>query len=199
MNTLASDPNKGVEALGTTQIARPNLDIDPAKQRVSLLLPLEPADVMDTASMNRLQTIGFTPKSEFHVTAFDIKNGSELAENFSRLSTEQQNLIMEELDGAQAQSWRVTLRDEFYILEKTYPGEETPRRSIIQMAGSPDLIGLYDRLNQIASGDIKFDVPPTHVTLGTQGSSRGIGLSTVAELSRFGSPYAFPAISAKSS
>lgn len=164
---------------------RAHLEHTPDSERVSLLLPIQEAFIVDDQIRETLETSGYTLKPEFHVTLVDVKPGTAAAELIGADSDKLLELLEK---STQLQSWRVTLTDEYRHVEKWYPGESEPRKSIIRLVDCPDLHRLYDQINILVGSTGTIETPPAHVTLATSGSPKGIGLMTSADLERYSSP-----------
>ncbi len=184
------DTPRDTEPVANAFEVNPHLEIDSATRRIALLLQLDVTDVNNSGILEKLNSDGFTQKAEFHVTAVDIKQGSVAAAVFDNLSKSDQAAAIDILQKAEASLWQIRPRDEFYLVEKRYEEEENPRISVIQLVDCPGLDSLYAKLNLLTSDGIRFEAPPAHITLATQGSTRGIGISTLHELHTLGTPLA---------
>lgn len=173
--------------------ATPRLEIHEETRRIALLLQLDEADIANSGILEKLTSIGFTPKTEFHVTAVDIKQGSAIADAFDRQDETDKATVIHTLEKAEASSWQIRSRDEFYLVEKQYDEEDEPRKSIVQIVDCPELKGLYAELGLFTPDGTQHETPPAHITLATQGSTRGIGIGTLDELHALGTPFTVPA------
>lgn len=114
----------------------------------------------------RYQGRVFQPKSELHITL--ISQDAEKITRYLENNSHGQASIQEMIG---ATDWRFTRQPTFYHVEEA-PGEET----IIQMVEIPSLGAFFRELSGLVGQD--FTLPPTHVTLYTRGTEKGIGLPT---------------------
>lgn len=178
---------KGERAAKSVSV-RPNVVINGEGGRSSILLPLGDTGLIDNEVLERLAAMGYAPKSEFHVTALDIKTGSALAQAIDALATPDRTALLDFMESVADQGWEITPRPEFYAVERQYADESVPRRSIIQMVDCPPLETFYAGFNERLPAEATAEVPPAHVTLAVQGSPRGIGLTSAQDLLTYGKP-----------
>jgi hypothetical protein len=115
----------------------------------------------------RYQGKGFRPKDEMHITIVSRQAAETVQAHLERQPGDLKR--MEDL--IHDTDWSYRKLDRFYyVIEE--PGQET----IIQMVEVPSLEEFYQRLGEILGRSL--DVPPSHVTLFTHGTSKGIGLPT---------------------
>lgn len=168
-------------------IVNPHFEVNPETGRNSLLLPLSDTKIVDPRILEELSAKGFRAKTEFHVTAFDDKPGTKVALIIHGLDEARQAEIFDFIQKtAEQDQWEISPRDEFYLMEKQYEGEEVPRRSVIQMVDSPELDVFYAALNGFLPQGSEIEAPPAHITLATQGSPRGIGISKAVDIQQYG-------------
>lgn len=182
------------EAILTKAIkTTPKLELSHEGKRTTLMIPISSPQIDGSILKSALSIPGFTQKTELHVTVLDIKPGSDATKYFHGLKKNDQIIAMAILEEATSTTWEVRPQLELCVIEKKYPGENLPRRSVIQMVKCPDIIDLYSKLNLLSSGATKLEVPPTHITLATQNNPRGIGVATTKELRLLGRPVTLAA------
>lgn len=122
-----------------------------------------------------------SPKNEFHCTVIGTRTAVEISEILSGLDGNQGDLLLVEIDSLIKQfSWNIIPKNEFFLLEKTYPEYDGEvRRTIIQMVDIPDLTEFYEKLNNVLSSN--FSLPLPHITLYATSTNeknilRGIGV-----------------------
>lgn len=111
----------------------------------------------------------FQPKEEVHITIFGSRLSKELAEAMAddpALGRRLQAAVRET-------DWSYQLHDEWYHV---VDGEE---ETIIRMAGVPPLADFYRRVQRMSG--VEISARPTHVTLYTYNSPKGIGIATEEE------------------
>jgi hypothetical protein len=107
----------------------------------------------------------FQPKSELHITVIS-KDSANLLLNYMTSHPEDKDEIQELI---LVTDWSYHKLNKFYYVEEE-PGVET----IIQMVDVPALTNFFKDLSkQVGQG---FILPPTHVTLYTRGTEKGISL-----------------------
>lgn len=154
-------------------------------KKMTLLLGLS-GESVDARTAEKLKANDFEPKEELHVTVLSFKNGNKIAKALKALpEAERQGRIDVITAAAQATEWGVSPTGELYGVEKQYDGEDEPRRSVVELVDCPQITGFYDTVISAVPG-VELEVPPAHVTLGTQGNPQGIALNTQEELRQLG-------------
>ena len=166
----------------------PEFSINTNDGRVSLLLPLVNFADRNAEVITSAEALGYRRKEEFHITTFDVKHDSRIHQQIGSLPLAEQLSLLGVLQAASHETWHVSLRDEFYAINKQYPDEQEPRRSVIQMVDCSKADELYDALNTQLPPEMALEVPPLHVTLAVAGSPKGIGITNHADLAAFGQP-----------
>lgn len=154
-------------------------------ERMSLLLGLE-GEHLDPGLSEKLTSHGFEPKEDLHMTAIGFKNGRTLVKALKAMPDAQRQVAMDTISSAaQNTDWNITPNGQFFGLEKQYDGEETPRRSLVEMVDCPQLGEFYGLIGSVVPG-LDLEVPLAHITLGTEGNPSGVRIDNVAELQQFG-------------
>lgn len=123
-----------------------------------------------------MESRGFPPKAEFHLTLIGFQQGVRLKKAFD----ENPELADEVAALARSIDWRIHDTGEFYELTKQYEGEDPPRQTIIEMKSCPAAEDFIRQLNDLTG--LKLQEQPPHVTLATRGRAQGIGLYTFRDL-----------------
>ena len=110
----------------------------------------------------------FQPKSELHITIISLD-----AEKVLRGTAQNAEMLARLQDLVSNTGWRFRKLNAFYHIVET-PGVET----LIQMVELPALPDFFTELSRLLGEP--FHLPPTHVTLYTIGTEKGIGLPTRA-------------------
>ncbi len=110
----------------------------------------------------------FQPKIELHITII-----SQDAEKVLRATAENAEMLARVQNLVSHTDWRFHKLSDFYHIVET-PGVET----LIQMVALPALPAFFEELSSLLGEH--FHLPPTHVTLYTLGTEKGIGLPTRA-------------------
>lgn len=113
----------------------------------------------------RYQGKVFQPKSELHITIVS----QDAAERVRQYLESHPDDAHEFQDLISSTNWSYLKKQEFYYVEEE-PGVET----LIQMVEVPSLNAFFSSLSSIVGKG--FILPPTHVTLYTRGTEKGIGL-----------------------
>jgi hypothetical protein len=138
-----------------------------------VILPL-PAVFLDGVPDHlSLPEIDLVRNSELHITLLATREAEALA---ARLPETAWRTAFE------AQDWDFQRRDRFDLLREDRPGEPT-RYSVIRHLDGPSLNAFRRGLAAMSGVDLPETLP--HVTLFTAGHERGIGLSSLADHTRF--------------
>lgn len=165
----------------------PNVEVKFDEKNMTLLLGLS-KELVDPEVSAKLSEQEFEPKSELHMTAISFRKGNIIKKALKKLDETQRQIAIDAIrDFANNAEWDITPTGEFYAIEKSYDGEEMPRRSLVELVDCPQLAELYDKIRAMAP-DLELDAPPAHITLGTQNHPQGIAINSVAELQQFGQP-----------
>lgn len=155
----------------------------PASVRLSpqhtLVLPIPPRAWPPPAQSVTLDGLVFAPKRELHITLVGSALGRAL-----RAAVDARSLDAELDTAVAAQDWRFARTGRLLRLQKSI-GDEGARRmtgSIIERIELPAMVSFHAALSRLLGHPLP--VPPAHVTLYTQGSAKGIGVASEAELQR---------------
>jgi len=146
----------------------------------TILLGLGGKEKVNPALIDDLESQGFSPKEELHMTVIGFKQGKEIKQLLKQnpdLLEQIQKLIAET-------EWGIAPSGERYAMSKQYDNEEQPRESIIEMVtceGGRDFIA---KLNALTG--LNLEEQPPHVTLATKGSPSGIGVNTAQDIIELG-------------
>ncbi|MDP4039899.1 MAG: hypothetical protein Q8P57_04965 [Candidatus Pacearchaeota archaeon] len=129
-------------------------------------------------------------KDEFHITIIGSDTGEEILKSLELLAEDEKDKILDQIcELFELFEWNVTLKQEFYFLEKSYDNssdstnlqKEKPekRKSIIQIAEIDKIDKFYEKLNRLLGK--QFETPFPHVTLYTTSTLeekklRGVGI-----------------------
>ena len=154
-------------------------------KKMTLLLGLSGQSV-DSSTAQKLNANGFQPKEELHVTVLSFKNGNKVAKALKALPQDERQARIDTINvAAQVTEWSISPTGEMYGIEKQYDGEDEPRRSLVELVDCPQITAFYDTVASVVPA-VELEIPPAHVTLGTQGNPQGIALNSQEELSQFG-------------
>jgi hypothetical protein len=181
----------------SSEVVKPSFEVDGSMTRTTLMLRLSKDGLVNSKLIEMLSLQGFKPKEEFHVTVFDVNPGFETARLVHRLDAANRTAVFNFLrKTAEESKWEVSLKDEFYALEKQYMDETVARKSVIQMVGCSALDGFNASLNNLLPEGIVIEAPPAHITIATQGNSHGVGIRNSSDLQRYGQPLTIKQIDA---
>jgi hypothetical protein len=143
----------------------------------TLVLPIAPRTWPPPAVPLRLDGLVFEPKRELHITLIGSALGCAL-----RASIDAATLDRAIAAAVAAQDWAFTRRGQLLRLQKpSADGDATQVvGSIIELIDLPAMAPFHAALSRLL--DRPLPVPPPHVTLYTQGSSKGIGVPSEADL-----------------
>lgn len=146
----------------------------------TLLIGLGGKELIDTQFLEDIEGKGFDAKDELHMTVIGFKQGNSLKKVITKnpaLENEIANLVAE-------MQWDIQPTGERYELSKEYEGEDSPRKSIIEMVSSPGSAVFIERLNTLTG--LELEEQPPHVTLATQGNPMGIGVNSGQDILELG-------------
>ncbi len=138
---------------------------------------------------------GFDEKKGFHITVLGFKNGGEIKKILKKLSPEEQQAKLAEIQALiDNTDWSFVPEESRYHISKEYKtpdpqkkGAEISeiRESYIQKVQMEAIQSFYQKLNGILGSNL--EPPPPHITLYTGGTDRekakqGIGINSEAEL-----------------
>ncbi|MBI4549638.1 MAG: hypothetical protein HY714_01765 [Candidatus Omnitrophica bacterium] len=141
----------------------------------------------------------YQPKEEFHVTLVGFSKFVGLTESspvhdkkFIDIVAQQLNLDKKAAKDAANQvlteavagiNFRVTRSGVFRAVEKAYPNEPSPRRSVVEEVTVDGLDQFFSNLEtRLNLPNGTFDRTAAHITLFTSGNAQGIGITSGAEL-----------------
>lgn len=146
----------------------------------SLVLPIAPDCWVPPRAGVEIDGIGFTPKSELHITLIGNRLGRELRAMFATpwLAA----TVGAALD---AQDWRFTRDRRHWLLRKPFleDGRLRVAHAIIERVELPAMAPFHRELGRLLGRQLP--VPPPHVTLYVAGRPEGIGISSAARLRAF--------------
>lgn len=140
---------------------------------------------------------GYDEKSELHITVLGFKNGAEIKKILKKLSPEEQQAKLSEIQAlVDSTDWSFVPEEGKYHISKEYKtpdpknkGAELSetRESFIQRIHMQAMQDFYEKLNGILGSNL--EAPPAHVTLYTNGTDKekakmGIGINSEAELAQ---------------
>lgn len=154
-------------------------------KNMTLLLGLANESV-NSQTADKLKAKGFLPKEELHVTVLSFKSGNKLAKALKALPVDERQAKIDTISSvANATDWEIRPTGKLYGVEKQYDGEDEPRRSVVELVDCPQIAGFFDTVTAAIPG-VELELPPAHVTLGTQGNPQGIALNAQEDLIQFG-------------
>jgi hypothetical protein len=181
---IENQETQPVVASEETSDKKTGIEVKFDAKKMTLLLGL--SESVDPSTAEKLKANAFDPKEELHVTILGFKNGGKIAKALKALPEDERQARVDAITAAaQDTEWSVSPTGELYGIEKQYDGEDEPRRSVVELVDCPQVTGFYDTVTSAVPG-VELEVPPTHVTLGTQGNPQGIGLNSPDELSQLG-------------
>lgn len=172
-------------AINSFELETQNENLKFNKEKVTLLLGIVP----NKFTLQNLKLLanekGLIQKSEFHATILGSDTGEAIKAKLQTVHPDEKTKLIQEVEELpQEFNWAYTLRDEYYLISKTYD-EQEKRSSLIQVIDLPDLASYYLRLNQLLG--TTFPLPFSHVTLFTTSTKeekklRGIGIYSSDQL-----------------
>jgi hypothetical protein len=143
----------------------------------TLVLPIPPRTWPPPARAVTLDGLVFLPKRELHITLIGSELGARL-----RASVAAPSLDAAIAAAVAGQDWRFTRSGRLLRLQKSIEDDGTTRTvgSIIELIDLPAMAPFHAALSRLIGQALP--VPPAHVTLYTQGSAKGIGVPSDADL-----------------
>lgn len=138
----------------------------------SVILPLDDVLTNLPVALSVPETV-LNRKAEAHLTLLSTREAEQLA---TRVPEGDWQAAFD------AEDWQLGLREAFDLLREERPSEPT-RYSVIRHMDCASLNGFRRRLAAMSGLDLPDTLP--HVTLFTGGHERGIGLSSLADHTRF--------------
>jgi hypothetical protein len=141
----------------------------------TLVLPIPPHTWPPPNEPVRLDGLMFVPKRELHITLV----GSALGHALRAAVT---GAVLDAAIAAAitAQDWRFARTARLLRLQKSGDDDAIHVGSIIELIDLPAMAPFHAALSRLLGRPLP--VPPPHVTLYTQGSSKGIGVPSETEL-----------------
>ncbi len=138
----------------------------------SLIIELDP--VSFCLAENKIDVFGetFTAKKELHITVTGSKLGLVLQGKIKQDHSISKVLkkTFEEID------WSFRQTGPLHMLSRS--ADKLAEKSIILLLEMPALAIFYEQLKRLGLIDFKTPVPPAHITMYTQNSALGIGVSS---------------------
>lgn len=144
----------------------------------SLLLPIDPALWLPSATALQLDGIEFTPKTELHVTLI----GNTLGRELRAAVADPVQTLRAVVGGAR---WDFQREGRALLLRKAFDdgGRCRVAHSIIERVQLPAMVPLYAAIGRLLGRQPAL--PPAHVSLYVGGRAKGIAVSSRARLRAF--------------
>ncbi|HRI35681.1 MAG TPA: hypothetical protein PK765_01000 [bacterium] len=155
------------------------------KNTLAFVLNIDPIDI-PLSIRKEAESLQLLKKDEFHITIIGRATGEILTNHLQNFSQEKRINILATIETLITKTiWNIRLENEYFFIEKAYQNPEETRKSIIQIANTPELNQFYKELEILF--EVKLDLPIPHVTLFTNSTRekkklRGIGIYSASQM-----------------